>query len=113
MNLSDIGVGEIGPLLMRLREDLVEHFVTIDRIPDGLEFPSDLKDRFRFDAAKRRLVFQGFMSKAEFDRLCRLSDDWSFRRPLEDLFRLCTPEEQTRPRGLRGLVSAVAGSWLS
>ena len=30
------------------------------------------------------------MSKADFDRLSRLHDDWGYRRALEDLFRICT-----------------------
>ena len=93
---------------MELMEGPVDHFVTLDRLPDGLQFPPDLNDRIWYDPANRRLVYRGFMSKAEFDRLCRLTDDWSLRRPLEDLFRLCGPEE-TRPRGLRRLVSAVMG----
>src|SRR3954447_11495801 len=71
----------------------VENSVPIERFPTGIEFPADLKLRIRYDPIRRRLVFIGFMSKSEFDRLSRLSDDWSYRRPLEDLFRLCTPEE--------------------
>jgi len=65
----------------------------MERFPVGVEIPADLKMRVRYDHIRRRLFFIGFMSKSEFDRLCRLSDDWSYRRPLEDLFRLCTPEE--------------------
>jgi len=91
----------------------LDHFVTMDRLPVGLEFPPTLKDRIWFDAAKRRLVFRGFMSKAEFDRLNRLSDDWGYRRPLEDLFRLCTPEEEERPRGLRRMYASLASLWLA
>lgn len=71
----------------------MEHFVSMNRCPEGLAFPSDLKERIRYDPTNRRLVFRGFMSKSEFDRLCGLSDDWGYRRPLEDLFRLCTPDE--------------------
>jgi hypothetical protein len=96
-----------------MREDFVDHFVTMNRLPDGLEFPPALTDRIWFDAAKRRLVFRGFMSKAEFDRLNRLSDDWGYRRPLEDLFRLCTPEEEERPRGLRRMFASLASLWLA
>ena len=88
----------------------MDHFVTMDRLPDGLEFPPDLKDRIWFDAVKRRLVFRGFMSKADFDRLCRLSDNWGYRRPMEDLFRLCTPEEPAR---LRGLLASLASLWVA
>jgi hypothetical protein len=47
------------------------------------------------------------MSKSEFDRLCLLSDDWGYRRPLEDLFRLCTPEAPRK--GVFGRVLSVLG----
>ena len=36
------------------------------------------------------------MSKAEFDRLCQLSDDWSYRRPLEECSGIAC---RTRPPG--------------
>jgi hypothetical protein len=84
----------------------MDHFVALDRLPAGLAFPSDLKDRIRFDASARRLYFRGFMSKADFDRLCRLSDDWSYRRPLEDLFRKCIPPP-VRPRGVGRLFAVL------
>jgi hypothetical protein len=79
----------------------MDHFVTLERLPDGLTFPPDLGDRISYDPATRRLAYRGFMSKAEFDRLCQLSNDWGYRRPLEELFRLCVPPEPTPPRGLR------------
>jgi hypothetical protein len=85
----------------------VENSVPMPRFPSGIEFPADLKRRIRYDPIRRRLVFIGFMSKSEFDRLCQLSDDWSYRRPLEDLFRLCTPEEP--PSGLFRLVRTALG----
>ena len=75
----------------------MEHFVMMPTAPAGLQFPADLADRIRHDPAAGRLIFRGFMSKADFDRLCRLSDDWSYRRPLEALFQLCTPDEPRRP----------------
>lgn len=84
----------------------MDHFVGLDKLPPGLEFPPDLADRIHFDATARRLCFRGFMSKADFDKLSRLSDDWGYRRPLEDLFRKCMPPP-TRPAGLRGLLAAV------
>ncbi len=85
----------------------MEHFVTLQRLPANFQFPPDLADRIWFDEVHRRLVFRGFMSKAEFDRLSLLSDDWAFRRALEDLFRLCLPEAQRRPL-LSRLFSALA-----
>jgi hypothetical protein len=77
---------------------------------EGFRFPPEFGDRIRYDPARRRLLFRGFMSKADFDRLSQLSDDWSYRRPLEELFRLCTPEEP-HPGRLRRLLDSLASAW--
>ena len=84
----------------------MEHCVKMPELPTGVAFPDDLAGRVRHDPEKGRLVFDGFMSKADFDRLCRLSDDWSYRRPLEDLFRLCTSEPQRT-----SVLSRFASAW--
>ena len=85
----------------------MEHSIALAQFPTGIDFPADLKLRIRYDPIRRRLVFLGFMSKSEFDRLQRLSDDWGYRRALEDLFRLCTFSE---PRsGVFGRVLAALG----
>jgi hypothetical protein len=75
----------------------MEQFVPLDRLPDGLTFPPEMEGRIRHDPDMRRLSFQGFMCKAEFDRLSRLHDDWGYRRALEELFRLCSFEPEPRP----------------
>ena len=83
----------------------MDHFVKLDKLPDGYQFPPDLEDRIIFDAAAHKLVFRGYMSKGDFDRLSELTRDWGFRRSLEELFRQCIPEEEaaaTGPRPLRG-----------
>jgi hypothetical protein len=85
----------------------VEHSVPLERFPAEVEFPADLKLRIRYDPVRRRLVHIGFMSKSDYDRLFLLSDDWGYRRKLEDLFRLCTPEEA--PSGLFTKVKSVLG----
>jgi hypothetical protein len=85
----------------------MDHFVKMDRLPDGLEFPMGLKDKIHFDPIARRLIFRGYMSKTDFDRLSQLSTDWNFRRSLEELFRLCIPEEPSRPRGVGRFLAAV------
>lgn len=85
----------------------MEHSVPLDHLPEGLRFPASLGDRISFDAEHKRLVFRGFMSKADFDQLCHLSDDWAFRRPLENLFRECGPDENPAPGGLRRLFNAL------
>jgi hypothetical protein len=86
----------------------MDHFVKLDRLPDGFRVPPDMKDRLCFDDKNHRLVHHGFMSKADFDRLSRLSDDWSYRRQLEELFRLCGPDD-LRPRGFRRLIASLIG----
>ena len=85
----------------------MDHFVKMDRLPEGLEFPLELKDRIHFDPIARRLIFRGYMSKTDFDRVSQLSTDWNFRRSLEELFRLSIPEEPSRPRGVGRFLAAV------
>jgi len=75
----------------------MDHSVPMERLPDGLTFPPLFAERLRYDAASRTLSFQGFMSKAEFDQLSRLHDDWGYRRSLEELFRRCTLEPEYQP----------------
>src|SRR5690349_5325799 len=81
------------------RVPTMEHFVHLEALPGGLQFPAELRDKIRYDDAAQRLCYRGFMSKVDFDRLNYLSDDWSYRRQLEELFRLCTPEEPGRAKG--------------
>jgi hypothetical protein len=85
----------------------MDHFVKLDRLPEGVEFPPQFNDRIHFDPVARKLIFHGYMSKTDFDRLCLLSNDWAFRRTLEELFRLSIPEVESRPKGLRRLLGAV------
>ncbi len=87
----------------------MDHFVILERLPAGLEFPPELRDRIAYDPATKRLSHRGFMSKADFDRLWMSCEDWSFRHRLEDLFRLCTVETG-RPRGLRRWLAPIFGS---
>ena len=92
-----------------MREGPLDHFVPLNRLPEKFRVPGELTERIVFDEGRHRLVFHGFMSKSDFDRLCRLSEDWGYRRALEDLFRLCTPEEE-RPSGVfRRVLTALGG----
>jgi hypothetical protein len=88
-------------------EDLMDHLVKLDKLPDGFEFPPELKDRIFFDADHSVLVCRGYMSKTEFDRLCQHTKDWKFRRTLEELFCESVPEMTPQERGMRGLWEAL------
>lgn len=70
----------------------MEHFVNMPSLPPGIKFPPQLADRLRYDGERQRLVWSGFMSKSDFDRISRLSEDWAYRRQVEELFRRCGPE---------------------
>ena len=83
----------------------MDHFVTLDRLPEGLEFPEDLRDKIRFDSQTRRLSFRGYMSKSEFDRISGLTRDWGFRRKLEELFQMSVVEDQPTAKRGAGLFS--------
>jgi hypothetical protein len=105
---------EIGPIRRVVRacgsnmmEGPVDHFVKLDKLPEGVEFPPQFTDRIHFDSVARKLIFRGYMSKTDFDHLCQLSNDWAFRRTLEDLFRLAIPEVKAPPKGVRRLLAAV------
>lgn len=87
----------------------MEHFVPLEKLPPGFEFPPAVRDRIHFDPDRSRLVYQGFMSKGEFDRLCSLSEDWSYRRPLEELFRRCTADDATPRSSFFGALTSLAG----
>jgi hypothetical protein len=66
--------------------------VSLEQLPAGLEFPADILHRIRYDSSRRQLAFDGFMSKADFDRLARLHRDIQYQRALEQRFRICTLE---------------------
>jgi len=72
--------------------------VPLSGLPQGLVFPPDLLPRIRFDAAKRQLQFEGFMSKRDFDKLIVLHNDLEYQRALERLFQICVFDSGGQPQ---------------
>lgn len=70
----------------------MEHAVRLDKLPEDLTFPEKLADHIRYDPTRRRLVFRGFMCKAEYDRLTQLNSDVEYRRAIDELFVRATDE---------------------
>jgi hypothetical protein len=68
----------------------MKHHVHVQTLPPGLSFPPDLERKVCFDQDRKQLCFEGFMSKATFDRLYRLAEDRDYRRAVEQLFQLST-----------------------
>jgi hypothetical protein len=84
--------------------------VQLKKLPTGLEFPADLQAKISYDEAKRELAFRGFMSKVEFDRLLRLSNELEYQRKLEQLFRICVFNESAAEPGKSYRTALVAGA---
>jgi hypothetical protein len=78
----------------------------LDRPPDAFVVPEDLRGRFGYDATRRGLTFDGYMSKTTFDRLRDISYEFAYQRALEELFRIAMPEDDSS--GRRGYLWVLA-----
>jgi hypothetical protein len=96
------------------------HGVPLTHLPADFSIPADLESRFWYDEPARRLVFDGFMSKAAYDRLCLLSNDLDYREALDDLFRIAVPEDEVESKApilvwaaclAGGLIAAATVAW--
>ena len=85
----------------------MDHFVRVDRLPDGYEIPRGLGDKLIFDPEAHRLVFRGYMSKTEFDRICEPTRDWGFRRSVEELFFKSVHDEAVEPGSGRNRIRSL------
>jgi hypothetical protein len=85
----------------------MDHFVRLDHLPDGYEIPRNLTDKLYFDSEGHRLVFRGYMSKTEFDRICEPTRDWGFRRSVEELFRMSVAEADEPAHGGKNRVFGI------
>ncbi len=83
------------------------HSVRLEQLPAELQLPHDLQGRFWFDAQRQQLCFDGFMSKATYDRLTQLSPDRHYQRGLNELFR-ATADVEIRRDPIRGGTVALA-----
>lgn len=74
----------------------MEHSAPLRQLPPGFEFPEKFKDRMRYDAERKQLVFSGFMCKSNYDELVRLSSSAEYQVAVERLFELSaqSPDNQ-------------------
>jgi hypothetical protein len=87
----------------------MDHFVTLESLPGEIRWPKDLADRVGYDAERKRLWYKGWMCKAEYDRLFLLSQDWTYRRKLEELFQVSIPDDGPKGVGARRAMLAAVG----
>lgn len=76
------------PLAFPFREVFAcsETSAKLEELPSGLVLPDNLKNKIRYDANKKLLIFKGIMSKEIKDRLLTLSADDSYKEAVETLF---------------------------
>jgi hypothetical protein len=86
----------------------MDHFVKLERLPDGYEIPGSVREKLHFDAEGHRLVFRGYMSKTEFDRICEPTRDWGFRRSVEELFLKSVVDAGPSRNSRNGVFGALA-----
>jgi hypothetical protein len=89
----------------------MDHFVNLERLPNNLEFPERLRDRIRYDAEQKVLVYHGPMWKRDFDILREVHDCRHYRRAIEELFRKATVEAEEGTAGNRRLALALGVSF--
>jgi hypothetical protein len=84
--------------------------VTLKQLPDGVDFPSGMRDRVTYDPERKLLIFRGYMSSADYCFLRSYSDDPEYVRALNDLHEKSAFEIHCRtrivPLWLWALVSA-------
>jgi hypothetical protein len=103
--------------------NLPETAARLENLPAGLEFCDDFPEPIRFDAAKRRLVYRGFMCSVSFRYLQALTNDAGYQAALERLFQATSDTLKRNKRKRRGrmwpwlvgagsLIGAVVVAWL-
>jgi hypothetical protein len=85
----------------------MDHFVKLERLPDGYEIPGSVGDKLHFDPEAHRLIFRGYMSKTEFDRICEPTRDWGFRRLVEELFMKSVVDAEPAHHGKNRVFGAL------
>lgn len=60
----------------------VQRFYTL---PKGVEFPDSLKDKIRYEAKTKLLIFIGIMNEIEKEKLLDLSEDTQYKKAVEQL----------------------------
>jgi spermidine synthase/Flp pilus assembly protein TadD len=84
--LREIEVLEIEPAMVEASKFFNEISADLESLPAGIQFPDPLKEKIRYDSAKKLLVFtKGVMPAGEREALLRLSQDPSYREAIETL----------------------------
>lgn len=90
----------------------MEHTAKLPLLPIGVQFPPELEGKIAFDAAKRRLIWRGFMTEHELQQLLQLHEDLNYRKAVADLFERCNRLETPFTRRLNLAVTLLVAMCL-
>jgi len=65
---------------------LPETSARLEKLPEGLDFPEDFPEPIRFDPARKRLTYRGFMTSLSYRFLHSLSTEGTYIVVLDELF---------------------------
>ncbi len=92
----------------------------LDRLPAGVTFPEPFPEPIRYDVARKRLTYRGFMASASYRYLQGLSVDPAYRTALDEIY-LASSYILDRPGlagrawpwlvGLTGMIGAAFLAW--
>src|SRR5215468_11783644 len=91
---------------------LLETSARLSRLPPGLNFPDDFPEPIHFYAARKRLVYRGFMASASYRFLPALSPDLDYIAALDQLYRDSSHALKPRPGRRRGWSWLMLGAGL-
>lgn len=101
---------EVREVLRRLKEENKirceeESSQSLYPLPKEVKFPDSLKDKIRYDAYRRLLIFKGKMSEKENDELRSLSSDEDYKKAIS---LLCLKSQIEVYRWVRGFLETFA-----
>jgi hypothetical protein len=74
-----------GVILARL---INQRTVSLEVLPEELNFPDDLKAKICYDSWRKQLIFKGVMSETEREQLLSVSEDNAYQEAIATLFDL-------------------------
>lgn len=81
-----------------------EHGITLESMPEGVQFTGELEGKFRFDPEQKKLMVKGEVSEAERNALLKLSADAAYQQAVWSLFEW----HQEGETATKGYISVAA-----
>jgi hypothetical protein len=86
-----------------------ETMAALDRLPPGLDLGAGVDEPIQYDAARRLLLYRGFMCHGSYVYLRLLSEDLAYLAALDELY-VRSASRETSHRGVGLLVSSLGAA---